>query len=143
MDDPENAGITSDDDQARNNERNHEQSGFAAAAVRVAQNRARTQLAVVAKGAPHLEQCRQLHAVRQQPTEQDHGGDPMSLVDACVRAVMCDHDVAVCSNLIRVSVGVAETEGAVLYHLPINRDHGNAQQRNANVTVLHKRNEPA
>lgn len=61
---------------------------------------------------PDLEESRKLESVRENPAERDHRDDPVPFVHSSVDAVVSDHNVAV------------------------DRDHGDAQKGNSDVSVL-------
>jgi len=119
VDHPEDLGIAGDDYQAGDDEGGDEQGRLAAVPMLVGHNGAGLQALVVAKATPFPQQRGQLHAVGEEPAGGNHHGNPVALIDPGVQPMVGDH------------------------HVPIDRDHGDAQEGHPYVSVLDEGNQAA
>lgn len=119
VDHPEDLGIAGDDHQAGYHEGGDEERRLAAVSMPVAHNGAGLEAGIIPEPAPGAQQRGQLHSVGEEPAGGDHHGDPVAFIDPGIVAVVGDH------------------------HIPIDCDHGDAEQRDTDIPVLDEGYQPA
>lgn len=119
VDHPKDLRIAGDDHQAGYHEGGNEECRLAAVSMPVAHNGAGLQPGIITEATPGPQQCGQLHSVGEEPAGGDHDGDPVAFIDPGIAAVVGDH------------------------HIPIDRDHGDAEERDTDIPILDEGYQPA